>query len=231
MKKRIVEAAAIFAAVVLVFIVSNLFLSGIDGVTAEIDGAVYSTGETELELALLTTEGVQELSRFDRLEKLTIRPYTAALAASYELDDPQRAAALKIEAEKTYKDCTKLEDISFLKDIKSLRVLDISYCETDDISCLTALENLEAVNISYTAVTSLEPLKELAKLETLYIYGIPVDDMSPLLDMQALKKVCLDEDAGDEIIGELKSKGITVEIKEKSMAEKVIEYTYNQATK
>lgn len=223
MKKRVLEAAAIFAAVAAVFIITNLFMGGIDNATAEIDGAVYSTGETELDLALMTTEGVENLAGFRRLEKLKIQPYITALVNSYQLDDPSKAAAVRLEAEKTYPECTSLDDISFLADVSSLRVLDISYCETDDISCLAALENLEALNISCTKVDSLDSLRQFSRLETLYINGLDIGDMSPLLEMEALKKLSVDEGADKKIITELKSKGVTVDVVPMDEIQKFIE--------
>ena len=72
MKKRAVEAVLILAALIGVFVLVNLFQSGISGAVRQIDGQYYSISERELSLTLMTTDGTDSLSDFTRLKKLKV---------------------------------------------------------------------------------------------------------------------------------------------------------------
>lgn len=213
MKKRAVEAVLILAALIGVFVLVNLFQSGISGAVRQIDGQYYSISERELSLTLMTTDGTDSLSDFTRLKKLKVTPYKAQVKDAIRTDiDADVSDALKQEAENVYSDCTDLEDISFVSLAPALQKLDVSLCAVSDISCLENM-SLTELNISHTKVSDLTPLTDMDSIQVLYIEDIPAEDFSPLLEMKGLKKVTGDKKL-ETVADALRDKGVEVIITE-----------------
>lgn len=187
MKKRAVEAVLILAALILVFALTNKIFDSAGNVTACIDGKYYNITEEELDLVLITEDGLDQLSRFKRLERLTVIPYKESVARQH-FGTAEEKAALKAEAERTFPDCTSLEDISFLKYAPELLAVDISFCGVSDLS----------------------PLAEMDNLTTVYMTDIPAEDYSPLLEMKSLGYLKISAGCGGDTVEELKKRGVTV---------------------
>lgn len=210
MKRRAAEAFAVLAVLIVLFAAVNLLTNGIADATAKIDGEYYNIGERDLSLTLMTEEGLDQLSRFTRLNSLKIIPYKAAVINAMSGEDPNYNAAVRRETENTYHDCTDVEDISFVSVLPDLERLDVSYCSVSDISCLVNMQKLTALNISYTEVSDLSPLAELDNITELVITGIPAEDLSPLLEMDGLSEVKMSGGADDNLIAALEKKGVNI---------------------
>ncbi len=68
---------------------------------------------------------------------------------------------------------TGISDLSPLKKLSGLKILDIGNCaEVDDISPVSSLKNLENLDLSYTSVSSLKPVESLKRLKRLVLEGL-----------------------------------------------------------
>ncbi len=208
MKKRAAEAAVILAAVIIILAVINAVSSGLTDSVRRIDGEYYSTGERELDLVLMTTDGTEQLGDFARLERLKVSPYREEVKAAVRTDNAEAAAVIKKEADELYAGCTSLEDISFVCLAENLEELDISLCKTSDISCLEGMK-LRKLDISYTNVDDLSPIARMEEIEELIMADIPAEDLSPLLESRSLKRLVAEE--GRDIPDGLSERGIEIE--------------------
>lgn len=188
MKKRAVEAIAILIAVIALFMGINLVTGRIAGNTRKIDGEYYNTSEREISLCLMTTEGVEGLSDFTRLERLTVTPYKYAAAGVLKMGDEAYDASISKRAEDVYSDCTDLSDLSFLVPLTGLKYLNISECKVTDLSFIKNMNSLEEIDITGTDIT----------------------DLSHLLDLPSLKKLSADKAMAGDVTGELSEKGVMV---------------------
>ncbi|MCM1524353.1 MAG: hypothetical protein NC120_07830 [Ruminococcus sp.] len=188
MKKRAIEAALILAALLLLFGAVNFVMEKAESGTVTIDGGIYSTGERELSLILMTEDGLENMHRFTRLEKLKVSSYTEELIRAA---DESAKSEVRSMTEEIYPDCTKVEDVSFAAAIPVLRELDVSGCGVTDISCLKGM-SLTSLDIGETKVSDISPLTEMDSLEILNISGIPAEDLSPILYMKGLSDVYFD---------------------------------------
>ncbi|WP_432651067.1 leucine-rich repeat domain-containing protein [Huintestinicola sp.] len=188
MKKRAIEAVVILAAVIALFIAFNALSGSLSDNTRRIDGQYYSTGERELSLCLMTEEGTEFLSDFDRLETLSVTPYKYAAPEALEMGDPTYDAALYKKAEEVYSDCTDLSNLSFIAPLTGLRSLNVSNCAVTDLSFVSGMTRLETLDISGTKIT----------------------DLSPLLDLPALTKLTADKELSGDVTDKLAERGVTV---------------------
>ena len=78
-----------------------------------------------------------------------------------------------------------------LKDMVTLRELDVCQNPLKDLTPLSRLLSLETLDISQTQVTDLHPLAELTKLETLKLAYCDVKDISVLAGLTNLREVDL----------------------------------------
>lgn len=188
MKKRAVEAIVILAAVIALFMGINLITGSVAHSTRKIDGEYYSISEREISLCLMTTEGVEQLTDFDRLERLTVTPYKYAAAGALEMGDEAYDASIKERAEDVYSDCTDLSDLSFLAPLTGLKYLNISECRVTDLSFIKNMTDLEELDITGTGIT----------------------DLTPLLDLPSLQKLSADKTAAGDVTHRLSENGVAV---------------------
>ena len=95
------------------------------------------------------------------------------------------------------------------------------YFQIHSLEGIGICPNLKEIFIEYQwSVTDITPLSALKKLEELTVFSgkITVDSLKPLLELPALKKVRLedirfkDQPETDEVVVQLKGKGVTVQI-------------------
>ena len=82
---------------------------------------------------------------------------------------------------------TKVAYLSPLKDLQSLKHLSVSATQVADLWYLKDLQSLQILNIYSTQVTDLSPLKNLRNLKELNVRNTQVVDLSPLKEMQNLQ--------------------------------------------
>ena len=78
-----------------------------------------------------------------------------------------------------------------LKDMVTLRELDVCQNPLRDLTPISRLLSLEALDISHTQVTDLSPLAELTKLQTLSMVYCDIADISVLASLPNLREVDL----------------------------------------
>lgn len=81
----------------------------------------------------------------------------------------------------------KVTDISALKDLTQLTILDISETKVTDITSLATLENLERLDISETDITDISAIGNLKDLKWLNMNDSKVTDISALESATALR--------------------------------------------
>ena len=81
----------------------------------------------------------------------------------------------------------KVTDISALKDLTQLTILDISETKVTDITSLATLENLERLDISKTDITNISAIGNLKDLKWLNMNDTKVTDISALESATALR--------------------------------------------
>lgn len=188
LKKRAVEAIVILVAVIALFMGINLITGSVADSTRKIDGEYYNISEREMSLCLMTTDGMEQLTDFTRLEKLTVTPYKYAAAGALKMGDEAYDASVKERAEDVYSDCTDLSDLSFLAPLTGLKYLNISECKVTDLSFIKNMNSLEELDITGTSVT----------------------DLSPLLDLPSLQKLSADKAMAGDVTDKLLEKGVAV---------------------
>ncbi|WP_442497522.1 leucine-rich repeat domain-containing protein [Methylobacter sp. sgz302048] len=78
----------------------------------------------------------------------------------------------------------ELHDLSPLRDLQHLQVLDVSRTQVSDLSPLRDLQHLQVLDVSRTQVSDLSPLRDLQHLQVLDVSGTQVSDLSPLRDFE-----------------------------------------------
>lgn len=81
----------------------------------------------------------------------------------------------------------KVTDISVLKDLTQLTILDISETKVTDITSLATLKNLERLDISKTDITNISAIGNLKDLKWLNMNDTKVTDISALESATALR--------------------------------------------
>lgn len=75
---------------------------------------------------------------------------------------------------------TKIQDMSFLSDLSTLKTLDVSGNQLSGLSFISAMPNLENFAAEYDRISDISPLSSLKKLKTLSLAGNLISDISPL---------------------------------------------------
>lgn len=223
MKKRIIEAVFILAAVIVAFFLLNISMDFFSDnpLMYEIDGEYYSAGDKNISLTLMTEEGLENLSKLDRMESLSISPYKYKITDSLTVEDEAFVQDISKQTEEVFSYCTDLEDISFLGGITWLKKLSIEGCKCSDISCLSEMAELTSLNIKNTEVTDLSVLSKLNKLEILNIENIPAEDISAVMELKSLKKLYVSKgQLSDGQRDELKSRGVEITVENEETDEK-----------
>ncbi len=78
-----------------------------------------------------------------------------------------------------------------LKDLISLRLLDLTGTEVSDIAPLAGLAALQSLNLMNTKVSDVAPLAGLAALQSLDLMNTQVSDVAPLAGLAALRSLHL----------------------------------------
>ena len=90
-----------------------------------------------------------------------------------------------------------------LKLLRNLKKLDISGSSRDgiwklnDLSPLKDLTQLQLLDVSCTQVSDLTPLKDLKQLQHLYVYSTQVSDLTPLKDLTQLQLLSVSLDPSE----------------------------------
>ena len=90
-------------------------------------------------------------------------------------------------------DSTGVTDLEPLRDLSSLKVLDVSRTLVEDLKPLGCLTSLNTVDISHTKVADLGPLRGLTSLESLGVGDTAVADLGPLRGLTNLKILDVDD--------------------------------------
>jgi len=105
-----------------------------------------------------------------------------------------------------------LFDLSPLKELQNLRILDFTSTQVSNLLPLEGLKNLQLLDVSFTQVSDLLPLKNLKKLKLLDINSTGVSDLSPLKDLHDIKLLSLSDTQVNDLspVLSLIKKGIKV---------------------
>ena len=74
-----------------------------------------------------------------------------------------------------------ITDISFLRELKNLEILELSGTSISDVSALAELKNLETLYLYNTDISDVSPLSGLTNLQTLELQNTAVSDLAPLV--------------------------------------------------
>ncbi|MBQ5331078.1 MAG: hypothetical protein J6F31_07495 [Oscillospiraceae bacterium] len=180
----------IFAVMLLagVFVLFHLVIGGFENRLINIDGEFYSAGSRDVTVYAFSDEGIKNISSFERLENLTLRParyqalknvYAEAEKGTIPADSASLAVQIK-SIENEYTGCTYVRDISFLSGLDKLKSLDIRGCLVSDLSPLKGLASLEKLDITDTSVTDLSPLYDMPSLKAVKLGSITEEDRKRL---------------------------------------------------
>jgi len=99
-------------------------------------------------------------------------------------------------------------EISYLANLKNLRILDLESNRIEDISALSELLKLKTLNLRKNQIEDISPLKNLINLESLSIGGSregvistgnKINDITPLKNLSNLKLLTLDDNRISDI--------------------------------
>lgn len=82
---------------------------------------------------------------------------------------------------------TDVQDLSPLRQVKSLRWLNVGRTAVRSIEALAELPQLEVLDLSHTGVTDLEPLARAIRMRELILRGLPITSIQPLERMRDLQ--------------------------------------------
>lgn len=180
-------------------------MDGLDKSTVAIDNEYYNINEQELSLLLMTEEGLDELDRFTRLERLTVTPYKTAALMELEASGEDIRNIPPV-----YDTYTEIDSLWFLEGMTQLTKLDIACCNVSDSTQISQMKNLKSLNISYNSFTSLDFLAQMDSIENLDITGLEISDYTPLLQMDSLSYLRLDKGIDKPTADSLADKGVTI---------------------
>jgi len=87
---------------------------------------------------------------------------------------------------------TQISDLSPLKELRGLQLLNLAGSQVTDLSPLAELRGLQSLYLTGTQVTDLSPLAELKSLRSLYLRITQVTDLSPLAELRDLQLLYLE---------------------------------------
>lgn len=129
---------------------------------------------THLHLNLKNIKGVENISKLNTLLYLSIGCYKT---------NHQRNQTLKSLA----CDENKFSNLNFLKNLKFLKGLDISWNEIENIEAIQNLRSLEYLSLRMNKIKSIKPIEILKKLKFLDLANNAIEDISPLRQLSQLK--------------------------------------------
>jgi internalin A len=80
-----------------------------------------------------------------------------------------------------------LSELSTIKNLVQLQILNISNTKVSDLSPVKDLTQLQILYVSNTQVSDLAPIKNLAQLQILYVYNTQVSDLAPIKNLAQLQ--------------------------------------------
>ena len=109
----------------------------------------------------------------------------------YRIDESENVVALNLCAIK------RTLDFSFLKNLRNLSWLGLTYCQISDISFIKGLMNLTVLYLNDNLISDVSYLKNLKNLTYLYLGNNHISDISDLKNLKKLKELNL---KGNQII-------------------------------
>ena len=79
-----------------------------------------------------------------------------------------------------------LSDLSFLRNLHSLKSVDLSHSEVSDLSPIENLKNLEHLKLSETKVVDITVLSKLKNIKSLIISQTGIENIEPLSNLHEL---------------------------------------------
>lgn len=139
----------------------------------------------------------EELFELVWLEELVLgnhrthEPYNFFSALPSELKQLQGLKKLNVRGGNNLQpDATfPIKDLSPLKYLTELEVLNLSFTQISDIKPLNELHKLKELDIAYSMVCDLSPLVGLYHLQKLYFGSTKIDKLDPLSELRELKKL------------------------------------------
>ena len=117
----------------------------------------------------------------DEVLEAKMRRITGISTGDILLSDVWKLNELNLDCEENEQDQEKkICDISALKELKNLTVLDLANNSIRDISAVLGLTNLKALGLGNNNISDISVVSELSNLEALVIEDNPIDDYSPL---------------------------------------------------
>lgn len=136
----------------------------------------------ELDLSSNQIKSLKPLGSLLQLRMLTLDG-SRALETLNGLQGLSRLESLKVH-------CAELVEIDAVKDLKSLRHLDVSCNKFSNLSPITNLNKLEKLIMDDNPnVTSIVPVANKTELEVITMYRVPISDISPLFGNSKLRSV------------------------------------------
>lgn len=135
-----------------------------------IDGEKYPSTTTKLDIFLENVNDINKISCLTKLKELRI---------SCGYDDHI--------------------DLSFLKNVKNLEILEIGCNSITDITPISNLTKLKELTVKHSEVSDISPLKSLINLTNIHMTGNHISDISCLSGLVNLENVGLEENEIEDI--------------------------------
>ena len=157
----------------------------------DISGIEKLTELRELNLEDNFVKSVSPLKKLMKLEDLNLRNNEITNLKEVNFQDITSLSLKKLNLRHNVKrntdgDGTRLEDLSLLSNMVSLKNLKLRDNHIEDLSPLSNLLKLKKLDIRENKVTTIEPLKPLVRLEELNIRENKIDSLQPLHSLKKL---------------------------------------------
>lgn len=129
-----------------------------------------------------------DLARLPWLRSLEVRP--KRLCDLTGIDQVRRLESLIVSSKRLARG-ERLEELTWVTPLTSLKVLEATGSSVADLSPLASLVHLERVALAKTKVSDLSPLQENRGLRELALGDTPIRDLTPLSDLTQLELVDL----------------------------------------
>lgn len=137
-----------------------------------------------------------EQSEFERLIKDNPHAKYLDVSSCLKVEDFTCIAKLGKLEQLTLNHNPQIKDISFLRGLTNLRVLNVGATGIENIDVVKHFEKLMALNIKYTLVKDLSPIKNLRNLHDLVLWGCArVTDLDDLAELKELRALDIDSTA------------------------------------
>ncbi len=183
--------------------VDQLIILKIASVDVLDNGALATLdGLTGLSLHMVDTLDGSDVAKLPNLEKLNIN-------GCNKVTSLQHFAKLeKLTYLSLYRQQLPVKDYEIIRNLKSLKIVQLDFADITDMTCFSGLENLKTIRLGWAkSLTSLKGLETLPALEKLVISEPKVTDWSLIAECPKLTELELDRvQFSDEQLERLKSK-------------------------